>query len=295
MSYITSVSHGNYKDVARRQYLTTAAYDTYIYQHTITTNQQTAQTSGVLQNLNTVNSTLYNSTTCPANRVLIENGKKLFPNTALGVYQYMVGVYDPLTFTSGFIDPNDEIFAVMNTDKPGYLGRATNSVTGSSTTGEKAPPVYTDGTVTAGGLITGAVGMVATTGQIRVANAPTVSVTYSSGTASDIAVNIDPTVSQLINVEFNITGGTNSFQIVCPSANVPPVGSVVYLVLKTGSTHTTAAAVKLNGTNIYYGAQSTQLAMGTAASKLKFGVTFVSDGTRLIQVGGSSAPTAMET
>jgi hypothetical protein len=59
--------------------------------------------------------------TCPVGRILRENGRKLYPAANPGVTAYMVGVYDSVTFLNGFINPNDNVFAVYNSDRPTYI------------------------------------------------------------------------------------------------------------------------------------------------------------------------------
>ena len=55
---------------------------------------------------------------CPRGRVLYEKGSKLYPGANPGVSTYMVGVYDPVTFLSGYIDPASKVFTPMNEGKP---------------------------------------------------------------------------------------------------------------------------------------------------------------------------------
>jgi hypothetical protein len=64
---------------------------------------------------------------CPAGHILRENGKKLFPDAYPGVQTYMVGVFDILNNLSGFINPNDPVFATFNGDRPNYLKDSVNS------------------------------------------------------------------------------------------------------------------------------------------------------------------------
>jgi hypothetical protein len=75
---------------------------------------------------------------CPAGRILYENGKKIVPTSApfppikvVGTIEgqsnnsnltsYMVGVFDPQSGLSGFIDPNSVNFAINSTDLPVFL------------------------------------------------------------------------------------------------------------------------------------------------------------------------------
>lgn len=151
----------SYLNTPRRQYITTAAFQNDIYQYTTSVNPTTFQVTGTLTSLATVGTGT--AATCPANRILYENGKKLYPsglaianNTTYaapnpGVTTYMVGVYDPGSFLSGYIDPNSKLFAPYNTDKPEYVARGVDP-NGSAI--DQGPPVYTLGTVTAGQSIT---------------------------------------------------------------------------------------------------------------------------------------------
>lgn len=157
MATIATVSNGNYLNSARRQYITLAAFQNDIFRYVTTMNPQTYVTTGSLTSLATVGTaTAANS---PANRILRENGKKLYPSGILvansttvpgpypGVTTYMVGVYDMISGLSGFIDPNSQVFALYNGDKPNYVPRGIDPKTGAVDQGEG---VLTLGSVTAG-------------------------------------------------------------------------------------------------------------------------------------------------
>jgi hypothetical protein len=92
---------------------------------------------------------------CPKGRVLRENGKKLFPDANPGITKYMVGVYDAITGLTGFIDPNAPVFTMYNSDKPSYMA---DTVGPDGRNAERAPPVYTDGTIEAASTIKAGVG-----------------------------------------------------------------------------------------------------------------------------------------
>jgi hypothetical protein len=148
----------SYLNTPRRSYITTAAFQNDIFRYTTSTNPTTFVVTGTLTSLATVGTGT--ASNCPANRILRENGKKLYPsglyvanNTTYGapnpgVTTYMVGVYDPVSFLSGFIDPNSKVFAPYNTDKPEYVARGINP--NGNTEVDQGPPVYTLGTVTSG-------------------------------------------------------------------------------------------------------------------------------------------------
>jgi len=282
----------------RRSYITTTAFQNDIFSYTTSFNPTTFATTGTLTSLATLGTGT--SANCRANTVLRENGKKLYPpglvtanNTTYsapnpGVTTYMVGVYDPNTFLSGYIDPNSKIFAIYNSDKPEYVPRGINPNGNAEI--DQGAPVYTLGSVTAGTTVsagttvTGATGVVATAGQVRAATVTALTaISVSTGSAT-IDRQIDPSLGQVFTLSVTATGGTNALTI--SSSSTPAAGSVVYLIIATSGTHTTAMAAT-EGTNV----QMNTIALGTVASKY-FGITFVSDGTQLVQVGSSAAATA---
>jgi hypothetical protein len=88
---------------------------------------------------------------CPAGRVLHETGKKLFPGANDGVNDYMVSVYDPVSMLTGFINPNQPNFSLMNTDRANFLlDGPSGAGTGLSASG-RANALYTRGDVLAQG------------------------------------------------------------------------------------------------------------------------------------------------
>lgn len=89
-----------------------------------------------------------NGTNCPANRILRETGKKLFPGVHSGVNTYMVSVFDTVNLWNGFIDPNSPLFAVYSTDNPSFFADGVDAATGSPV--DSGPPVITNGLVRAG-------------------------------------------------------------------------------------------------------------------------------------------------
>lgn len=153
MATIATTSHGSFTNTARRQYITLKAYQNDIFAYTTSLNPNTFQTTGQLTSLATVGTA--NAGNCPANRILVENGKKLYPGGLVqansttfpapfpGVTTYMVGVYDPVNFLSGYIDPNSATFAPYNTDKPNYVPRGIDP--NGNTTIDQGPGVYSLG------------------------------------------------------------------------------------------------------------------------------------------------------
>ena len=154
MATIPTVSNGSYLNSARRQYITMAPFHQDIFAYTTTTNPQTFVVTGTLTSLATVGTATVSN--CPANRILRENGKKLYPpgivvanSTAAsagpypGVTTYMVGVYDEVTGLSGYIDPNSLVFTIYNSDKPNYVPRGINP--NGNTQVDQGPGVYSLG------------------------------------------------------------------------------------------------------------------------------------------------------
>lgn len=282
----------------RRSYITTTTFQNDIFAYTTSFSYTTMTTTGTLTSLATVGTAT--AANCKAGTVLRENGKKLYPPGMVtansttfngapnpGITTYMVGVYDPNTFLSGFIDPNSKLFAIYNSDKPEYVPRGINANGNAEI--DQGAPVYTIGSITGNSVtatttVTAGTGVVATAGQIRAATVTALTaISVSTGSATIDRV-IDPSLGQVFTLSVTVTGGTNALTI--SSSSTPAAGSVVYLIIATSGTHTTAMTAT-EGTNV----QMNTIALGTVASKY-FGITFVSDGTQLVQVGSSAAATA---
>ena len=261
--------------IRRRQYIATGVFNNNIFSYSTSVNAQ----------LQTVGSLVVNpsatAANCKAGHILRENGKRLIkgvdPNitdpTNGASYTYLVGVFDANSFLNGYIDPNSPLFAVYNTDKPYDQDPLTEGVDGSTGLQDLGQPVLTRGNITT------------TSGQITCNALTTLTAQVLSTGSASIPITINPALGQVFSQTFTITGGTNSFTIT--TATVPPVGTIVYLLLKTSSSHTTAGSVAA-GTNV----KMNTVVLGTVASKT-FGLTLVSDGTALIQVGGDVVPVAM--
>lgn len=170
MATITTNSHGNYLNTPRMQYISVQPFQNDIFRYTTSLNPQTFVTTGSLTSLATLG--LATASNCPANRILRENGKKLYPSGLIvanstevpgpypGVTTYMVGVYDSQTGLSGYIDPNSAAFTVYNSDKPNYVPRGVDPNTGAV---DQGPPVITLGSVTAGTTVTAGTSVTAAT------------------------------------------------------------------------------------------------------------------------------------
>jgi len=128
------------KEISFKSYVAAAPFHNDFFTYTITTDRNTFKKTGALA-ANVPGAT---ATTCPAGRILRENGRKLFPGAHDGVTTLMVGVFDNQSMLSGFIDPNSPDFAVYNTDRPNYLADAVDPAGGLT---DQGPPVKTNGQV----------------------------------------------------------------------------------------------------------------------------------------------------
>ena len=263
----------SFLNTPRRQYITTTTFQNDIFRYTTSTNPTTFQVTGTLTSLATVGTGT--AANCPANRILRENGKKLYPsglyvanNTTYGapnpgVTTYMVGVYDPISFLNGFIDPNSKVFAPYNTDKPEYVPRGINP--NGNTEVDQGPPVYTLGSVTAGTTVTAGTGVVATSGQIR-ADTITTDTTSTGGNLT-----IDFSKGQV----FKFTATMTSAVTMKTSSNAN--GAVAYVIFSNGGGQTIVG----DGTT-YKGAAS-----ATMTTAKTYAVTVISDGTNGFQIAAT--------
>ena len=146
MAHITTVSHGNFSSVPRRSYISTAAFNTDIFSYsTALVNGTYVGTLAVLAAATAAN--------CPQGRILHETGKKLFPGANNGINDYLVSVYDPLSMLTGFINPNDTVFSLMNTDRANFFLDGPNGTGTGLSAPARANALYTRGDILAGGRL----------------------------------------------------------------------------------------------------------------------------------------------
>jgi len=145
MAHITNNNNGSLPSVPRRSYISTEPFQSSFYTYTTAFN-------GLVFNgtLGSVPSS--SAAVCPSGRILHETGKKLFPGANPGITDYMVSVFDPISMLTGFINPNNPNFSLMNTDRAAFLlDNVTGSNAGLSTQTARANALYTRGDVLAGG------------------------------------------------------------------------------------------------------------------------------------------------
>jgi hypothetical protein len=212
---------------------------------------------------------------CPANRVLHLTGRKLYPdvnpmNTFVGALsspKFLVSVYDPISFLSGFIDPTSNTFAPFDQNLPNFfnLGRAGSNVAPSL--GGQGALVTQPNALTAPLYNTGL---------------PAVLVPYvTTTTGADVFMNV-----YTANF-FGITIPTSSLTTLNLYARDParprdafpsiPPGIYVTVYIVNGSGNT-INAISAGGVFVLTSAIASFL---TTKSVL---VTFVSDGNRLLEV-----------
>jgi len=206
---------------------------------------------------------------CPAGRILHETGKKLFPGANNGVNDYMVSVYDPISMLTGFINPNQPFFSLMNTDRANFLLDGPNGAGTGLSASARANALYTRGDVLAGGrldisgnsIIYGnelVKGSQSTLGGLDVGGSETINgsvtslstinavssivsaqgqvrvnrVTSINPAANNTAIAIDPTLSQVFFITLANGGGTNA---ITSSKESEVTGGIIYIIVQNTS------------------------------------------------------------
>lgn len=140
-------------EVSRKSYTSVGSFGLGFFKYTYNMNPSTLVEQGVL--------TAYGEDAdCPVGRVLYENGKKIVPaqggfapiltvSPVTGTQvltSYMVGVFDPQSGLSGFIDPNGPGFAINSADKPVFLNGSEGAGPGTGIP-NSGSPVVTNGNI----------------------------------------------------------------------------------------------------------------------------------------------------
>ena len=217
------------KEVPLKSYVAAAPFHNDFFTYTITTDRNTFKKTGALA-ANVPGAT---ATTCPAGRILRENGRKLFPGAHDGVTTLMVGVFDNQSMLSGFIDPNSPEFAVYNTDRPNYLVDAVDPAGGLT---DQGPPVKTNGQV-----VTRVVSLTPTPN----VNDQTISLDATLGRTFTLTMPSGSTKTATVNLS-NALPGSDIFLVVSGDASVGGtlvLGPNIYASDTDGSMAITAAKV----------------------------------------------------
>jgi len=241
----------NLKEVNLKSYISTHPYNGNFFSYVITTGPSPLfKKTGAL-----VAVTGATSVNCPAGNVLRENGKKLFPDAYDGVKTYMVGVFDILNNLSGYINPNDPVFAPFNGDRPNYLKDSVNSQAKNL-----GAPVLTQGSVMCSGDIVSA-------GQVR--SQDVTSLTVVLGTTNTVSLDIS------LGQVFTLTTTGNKSHVITAS-NFTPGAQVFLIITGDGSAVTFGPGMKGVGTL-------------TATATKVFTVHYICDGIALYEVSRTAA------
>lgn len=190
------------KEISLKSYVAVAPFHNDFFTYTVTTDRNTFKKTGALA-ANVPGAT---ASTCPAGRILRENGRKLFPEAHDGVTTLMVGVFDNQSMLSGFIDPNSPEFAVYNTDRPNYLMDAVDPAGGLT---DQGPPVKTNGQV-----VTRVVSLTPTPN----VNDQTISLDATLGRTFTLTMPSGSTKTATVNLS-NALPGSDAFLVVSASGN----------------------------------------------------------------------------
>lgn len=225
MATITTANNNSALNSSRRSYVAVGAFNYDFFSYTVAMNSSYV-------NVGTLSPVTTDDTLTPAGRVLRENGRKLYPDANPGVTTYMVGVYDDVTFLSGFIDPNSPVFTIFNSDRPNYLPVGTDPNGGLVDSGA---PVYTNGSATVGD------GLSVTGG----ATVPSATITAATYTTASGVLEYTAAHSFVVGETVTVSGVTVSVG----SAAVYNITGVIATV--TGVTKFTIISLQGAGTNTY--------------------------------------------
>ena len=143
--YNTATGVGSIKGPPTRSYIAVRTYNNDIFSYTTNTENisRTRVNYVTIGRLSPVPGATEDK--CRAGNLLVENGRKLYPDSSPGIKTYMVGVFDTTNGIQGYIDPNSSAFTPQNTDRPYYItSPGSNSV---DIQPDRGPPVYTSGVI----------------------------------------------------------------------------------------------------------------------------------------------------
>ena len=255
---------------SKRSYITTAAFNNEIWAYQTQMNPTSFKTEGRLVAATLPSGTALTAALCPAGRILREVGRKLFPavhpglvatdtwnGTAVGTSvsytgHMMVLVFDAVTGLKGFIDPNNEILSVYSSNRANDFVDATENPSTGGAPVRLGPSIYTAGNIVFAPTPIGT--LVATGSGGTSFNFLTSPGTLYTCTALTSASNITPT-------------------------GIPATGTMI-IIRVTG----VASAAAVTFTSPF---KASATAAPAAATNVVT-VTFISDGTNLIEVSRAS-------
>jgi hypothetical protein len=269
MALICPINRGTVP-LPRRSYITTGTFHTDIFKYTTALNSSYV-TVGTLTTLDALGTGT--ATNCPANRVLRENGRALNPDAnpistlvkssgsaAFTLQAVLVGVYDAISGLSGFIDPNSSKFQLYNGSRANFAIEGVNPVSG-----------YKDALVRAATSLS--------------LGPPTAGNTYT--------VSMDANLAQTFTLA-PVAAQTNIVGIPAASATtpIPPVGSLTYLIITfPAGSGTSLVKFTTSGSGLVGIRESADINFTTASAGDIVVVTFISDGSKLVEVTRSGLDT----
>ena len=238
-----------------RQYISTAAFDTYFFTYTLTTDPNTFVQSGSFATVSGAT-----ATNCPRGRILRETGERLYPGQS-NVNTLMVKVLDSNSCLSGYIDPNAEVFALYNADKPpsaadGFENNATSGA-------HKGPSLFTMGDIIADG------------GSLRVTGTADISGVLTAGGLS-YSAGVGGTVTQGTNKATGVTLNTLTGAITMNGATLNTATTVAFTLTNSAIT-ANSIVVASHTSGGTAGAYTVQVASSFTGSAI-FRVTNVTGG-----------------
>ena len=279
-----------YDNTRHLNYISTAPFGDNIFTYTTSVNSAFT-TIGQIQSLLSLGTV--SAGTAPAGRILRTNSRKLFPGanpcstiitvgsgtqTVTQLYSQMVGVIDVVSGLSGFIDPNDSLFAIYNVDKaidypndgstPAHLAH-------------KGPSLYTAGNVTADlNIVTnnGAIGVDVAAGAAGTITSAA-GITANTGNIVATAGNIVATAGNIVATAGNIVATAG--KIVLSSA-----------VTTSGASPQAAGSASIGTATLVAGAMVVNTTAVTAASKIFITRRGPSSGGMYLEIDAQNAGTS---
>jgi hypothetical protein len=269
---------GGITNIPRRAYITTTAFNNDFYTYTVSMNPTTFVTTGTLA-ANVVGAT---AVTCPANRILRENGKRLYPEGANpGVNTLMVGVYDTITGFKGYIDPNAPPFAVYNSDKS-Y--QTPNGINPNGSLVDQGPPIFTRGPTRLYGGVDVSGGLVVVGGMLRDSSTTALTTIVANGAAT--AQTVDPNLGEIYTFTASPPSGVASITLNGANITGTTGARVTLLITATTAFNTTITF----GTGFF---KTATLIVTAAAGPVTqyYSISFISNGTNLFELSRTAAQT----
>jgi len=263
-----------------RQYISSIPFNDNFFSYTLTRNPTTNIQTGDLS-ANIIGADM---NSCPAGRILRENGQKLYPGVNPGVNTFMVGVIDTQTLLSGYIDPNSFVFAVYSTQLPVFFTNGSDPTIGGNQ--DLGPPTYTGGIVRCSNVIT--TGDIISNGNVfalggQIAATTNTPLNALSGSGALTAQTIDPSLGEIFSITSAVSGAASITLDVTMPTLIPSIGFKIILIITTTTAQNTVFTF---GNNIV--SAGTLTTNGTTG---KYTISFVSDGTQFYETSrtGSQA------